>query len=212
MFNDVLVFSSPESLRLHSAAVYLIRLRNFAQAIELLQRVIELELEAGCDITVLVMLHLQLAQINSLAEQPLQAEHGYRQALDLCREHLTNASIHAHTLLYLFTHLCFHQRFAEAKQIGEELLQVDQGHEHLGFQTHTFVLMQIGQLSQVLNLRAVANSYFQRAIIGFDELMGEGNGYSQALRRACIQNICASPADLNALLKQSAADDSSDLT
>ncbi len=209
MFKDVLVFSSPESLRLHSAAVYLIMRRSFSQALGLLQKVIDLEQEAGCDNTVLVMLYLQLAQVNSLADQPLQAEQSYRKALDLCREHLNKASIHAHTLLYLFTHLCFHQRFAEAKQIGEELLAVDQDHEHLGLQTHTFVLMQIGQLSQVLNLRAVANSYFQRAIIGFEELLGEGNGYSQALRRACIQNTCASPADLNALLEQSSADDSS---
>jgi hypothetical protein len=209
MFNDVQFFSSPKSPRLHSAAVYLITLRSFTQAVDILETVIEIEVEAGCDTTVLVKLYLQLAQLNSLADQPLQAEESFRQALGLCRGHLTNASIHAHTLLCLFTHLCLQQRFAEAKQIGEELLQVDQVHKHLGLQTHTFVLMQIGQLSQVLNLWAMANSYFQRAIIGFDELMGEGNGFSQALRRACIQNSCASPADLNALLKHSAADDSS---
>ncbi len=211
MFKDVLVFASPESLRLHSAAVYLIMRRSFAQALSLLQRVIDFEQEANCDTTVLVMLYLQLAQTKSLAEQPLEAEQSYRMALAFCRESLPNSSIHAHTLLYLFTHLCFYQRFEDANQIGQELLEVDHGHELLGLQTHTFLLMQIGQLSQVLNLRSVANSYFQRAIIGFDELMGEGNGFSQALRRACVQNSCASPADLNALLKHSAADDSSDL-
>jgi tetratricopeptide (TPR) repeat protein len=183
--------------------------RSFAQALSLLQRVIDLEQEANCDTTVLVMLYLQLAQTNSLAEQPLEAEQSYRKALMICRERLTNWSIHAHTLLYLFTHLCFYQRFEDANQIGQELLEVDHGHELLGLQTHTFLLMQVGQINQLLNLKAVANSYFQRAIIGFDELMGEGNGYSQALRRACIQNSFASPADLNALLNQSPTDDSS---
>ncbi|MDX1989208.1 MAG: tetratricopeptide repeat protein [Candidatus Obscuribacter sp.] len=196
---------STESLRLFMIGLTLVHRGNYREAISIFHSVIDLERSTkGCQPSDLVTVYMQLGLTYNLIERHDLAFGSYEEALHLCEKHLPNSHFHASVLLRLFTLHVLLQDEPAARETGTHLLTMHEQHKVLDLPSQGTVLLKLGELEELSGELQKANSYFQRAILAFNQLLGEGNNLSLSIRNRCIDLARSSPQLLNSLLEKDA--------
>jgi tetratricopeptide (TPR) repeat protein len=194
---------SPESLRLFMIGLSLVHRGNLHEAIGVFSSVLALERKSSSHQPAdLVTVYLQLGLTYNLINKHDLALSSYEEALHICQKHLPNSTFHASVLLRLFTMHVLLNDAAAARAIGLDLLSMHEKHNLLDRPSQATLLLKLGELEQSYGEIVQANSYFQRASIAFNDLLGEENNYSRAIRERCLEMLCSSPQILNNLFEK----------